>query len=196
MIGSVATPGDAMPIHRFLNPDSIARPGGFSHVVEARTPGRIIYISGQLGLGVDNEIVGPSGDFRAQAEQVFVNLKNALAAVGAGFEHVVKLNNYFIDIAHLAIFREVRMRFLDAATPPASTAVVVSALARPEALLEVEAIAVMPQAAEKTSRPKNAPRRAAKAPPAIPSPAKGRRKSAAAPTRGSHQRKKIRSRKV
>jgi enamine deaminase RidA (YjgF/YER057c/UK114 family) len=133
-----------MPIHRFHNPPTIATPTGYSHVVEAATPARIVYIAGQLGLDLDNKIVGAPGDFRAQAEQTFMNLKNALAAVGAGFEHVVKLNNYFIDMAHLPIFREVRDRYIDASAPPASTAVAISNLARPGALLEVEAVAVVP----------------------------------------------------
>src|SRR6266436_6797466 len=133
-----------MPIHRFHNPPTIAKPTGYTHVVEATRPGRIIYIAGQLGLDVNNKIVGAPGDFRAQAEQTFVNLKNALAAVGAGFEHVVKLNNYFIDIAHLGIFREVRDRYIDTSAPPASTAIAISNLARPGALLEVEAVAVVP----------------------------------------------------
>src|SRR5258708_38820065 len=134
-----------MPIHRFYNPPTIGKPTGYTHVVEATSPGRIIYIAGQLGLDVDNRIVGAPGDFRAQAEQTFVNLKNALAAVGAGFEHVVKLNNYFIDMAHLGIFREVRDRYIDTSAPPASTAVAISNLARPGALLEVEAGAVGPR---------------------------------------------------
>ena len=133
-----------MPIHRFHNPPTIGKPTGYTHVVEATSPGRIIYIAGQLGLDVDNKIVGAPGDFRAQAEQTFINLKNALAAVGAGFEHVVKLNNYFIDIAHIGIFREVRDRYIDIAAPPASTAIAISNLARPDALLEVEAVAVVP----------------------------------------------------
>jgi enamine deaminase RidA (YjgF/YER057c/UK114 family) len=133
-----------MAKHKFFNPDTIAKPIGYTHVVEAAAPARLIYISGQLGLDLDNKIVGAPGDFRAQAEQTFVNLKNALAAVGAGFEHVVKLNNYFVDIAHIAQFREIRDRFVDTAAPPASTAVAISALARPGALIEVEAIAVVP----------------------------------------------------
>jgi enamine deaminase RidA (YjgF/YER057c/UK114 family) len=130
-----------MPKHKFLNPDAIAKPIGYTHVVEPK-PGRIVFISGQLGLDIDNKIV--PGDFRAQAERTFVNLKNALAAVGADFTHVVKLNNYFTDISHLGVFREVRDRFVDTAAPPASTAVAISALARPGALIEVEAIAVIP----------------------------------------------------
>src|SRR6516162_11214698 len=118
---------EPMPIHRFVNPPSIAKPGGYTHVVEATRPGRLIYIAGQLGLDRDNRLAGGPNDFRAQAEQTFVNLKNALAAVGAGFEHVVKLNNYFVDIAHIAQFREVRDRFVDTAAPPSSTAVAISA---------------------------------------------------------------------
>ena len=133
-----------MPIHRFVNPPSIAKPGGYTHVVEATRPGRLIYIAGQLGLDRDNRLAGGPNDFRAQAEQTFVNLKNALAAVGAGFEHVVKLNNSLIDISHLPIFREVRDRFIDTAAPPASTTVAIAALARPGALIEVEAVAMVP----------------------------------------------------
>jgi enamine deaminase RidA (YjgF/YER057c/UK114 family) len=134
-----------MPKHKFLNPAKIAKPIGYTHVVEAAAPGRIVFISGQLGLDLDNKVVGSPGDFRAQAEQTFVNLKNALAAVGADFTHVAKFTSYFTDIAaHLGVFREVRDRFVDTAAPPASTAIAISALARPGALIEVEAIAVVP----------------------------------------------------
>ncbi|MBV9968766.1 MAG: RidA family protein [Xanthobacteraceae bacterium] len=139
-----------MPKHKFVNPDTIAKPVGYTHVVEPTLPGRIVFISGQLGLDAENKIV--SGDFRAQAEQTFVNLKNALAAVGADFSHVVKLNNYFTDISHIGVFREVRDRFVDTAAPPASTAVAISALARPGALIEVEAIAVVPTKAVSQAR--------------------------------------------
>jgi enamine deaminase RidA (YjgF/YER057c/UK114 family) len=135
-----------MPVHRFHNPPTIGRPSGYTHVVEATSPGRIVYIAGQLGLDINNNIVGAAGDFRAQAEQTFINLKNALAAAGAGFEHVVKLNNYLIDIAHLGIFREVRDRHIDTSAPPASTTIAISGLARPGALIEIEAIAVVPEA--------------------------------------------------
>jgi enamine deaminase RidA (YjgF/YER057c/UK114 family) len=149
-----------MAKHKFLNPDTIAKPVGYTQVVEPAGPGRIIFISGQLGLDLDNKIVGAPGDFRVQAEQTFVNLRNALAAVGAGFEHVVKLTNYFVDIAHLGPFREVRDRFVDTAAPPASTAVAISALARPGALIEVEAIAVVPaKNTAKATKAKGAVRR-------------------------------------
>lgn len=133
-----------MPVHRFINPNAIAKPGGYTHVVEAVGPGRLIYISGQLGLDRNNRL---AGDFRAQAEQTFINIEHALAAVGAGFEHVVKLNNYLLHIPHLPIFREVRDQFFDPAAPPASTTVAISALARPGALIEVEAVAMVPDKA-------------------------------------------------
>ena len=134
-----------MPIHRFLNPASIAKPGGYTHVVEAAGPGRLIYIAGQLGLDRDNRIAGAPGDFRAQAEQTFTNLKHALEAVGAGFEHVVKLNNYIVDIGtNIAHYREVRDKYVNKAAPPASTTIGVPQLARPGAVIEIEAIAILP----------------------------------------------------
>ena len=126
---------------RFMNPEAIAKPGGYTHVVEITGPGRIVYIAGQLGLKPDGAI---AGDFRAQAVQAFENLKAALAAVGATFNDVVKLNNYLIDISsNLAIYREVRDRYVNVAQPPASTTVGVPALARTDALYEVEAIVML-----------------------------------------------------
>lgn len=131
---------------RFLNPDKIAPPAGngYSHVVEVTGPGRIIYVAGQLGLDRAGELAGGVGDFRAQAAQAFENLKAALAAVGAGFENVVKINNYLVDIGHLAELREVRNSYLNMTAPPASTTIAISGLARDGALFEVEAIAVLP----------------------------------------------------
>ncbi len=126
---------------RFMNPEAIAKPGGYSHVVEITGPGRIVYIAGQLGLKPDGKI---AGDFRAQAIQAFENLKNALAAVGAGFDDVVKLNNYLVDIpANLPIYREVRDKYVNVKAPPASTTIGVPALARGDAHFEVEAIVML-----------------------------------------------------
>jgi enamine deaminase RidA (YjgF/YER057c/UK114 family) len=83
---------------RFLNPPNIAKPPGYSHVVEVTGPGRIVYIAGQLGLDRDGKLVGGAGDFRAQTAQAFANLKAALNSVGATVEHIVKINNYVVDI--------------------------------------------------------------------------------------------------
>jgi enamine deaminase RidA (YjgF/YER057c/UK114 family) len=130
---------------RFLNPEGLSKPPGYTHVVEVTNPGRIVYVAGQLGLDRNGNVVGAPGDFRAQAVQTFENLKIALAAVGAGLEHVVKLNNYLTDISHLPIFREVRDRYLNTAAPPASTTIEISKFAREGALLEVEAVVVLPK---------------------------------------------------
>ena len=129
---------------RFINPKTMAKPPGYTNVVETTGPGRTVYIAGQLGLDLDNRLVGGPGDFRAQCEKAFENLRLALAAVGAGFKDVVKITNYLVDMSHIAIFREVRDRFLAAAPPPASTTMAISQLARPGALFEIEAIAVLP----------------------------------------------------
>jgi enamine deaminase RidA (YjgF/YER057c/UK114 family) len=129
---------------RFSNPKTMAKPPGYTYVVEATGPNRLIFIAGQLGLDINNQLVGASGDFRAQAFKAFENLKFALAAAGATFKDVVKLNNYLTDMSHIGIFREVRDEFVNTAAPPASTTVAISQLARPGALFEVEAIAVLP----------------------------------------------------
>jgi enamine deaminase RidA (YjgF/YER057c/UK114 family) len=139
---------------RFINPDTMSKPPGYTHVVEITGPGRIVYVAGQLGTDLNGKIIGTPGDFRAQAVATFENLKAALAEVGLRFEHVVKLNNYLVDMAHLPIFREVRDNYLNSAAPPASTTIQIPALAREGALLETEAIAVIPapQAAARSAR--------------------------------------------
>jgi enamine deaminase RidA (YjgF/YER057c/UK114 family) len=131
---------------RFLNPATIAPPpgNGYTHVVETTGPGRTIHIAGQLGLRPDGSLAGGPGDFRAQAEQAFENLRAALEAVGAGFGDVVKANNFLVDIKHLPILREVRNAYFNMDAPPASTTIAVSALAREGALYEIDVVAFLP----------------------------------------------------
>ena len=127
---------------RFSNPETIAKPPGYSHVVEVTGPGRTVYFAGQLGIDRSGRM---GANAREQIEIAFENVKAALASVGAGFEHVVKLNNYVVNIGtNLAHYREVRDRCVNTASPPASTTVGVPELARPGALFEMEAIAVLP----------------------------------------------------
>lgn len=131
---------------RFLNPKTMAPPPGYTYVVETTGPGRTVYIAGLLGLDLDNKLVGGPGDFGAQCERAFENLGHALASVGATFADVVKINNYLVDMAHIGLFRAARDKHFDMKTPPASTTVAISQLARPGALFEIEAIAVLPPA--------------------------------------------------
>jgi enamine deaminase RidA (YjgF/YER057c/UK114 family) len=137
---------------RFINPEALAKPPGYTHVVEATTPARLVYIAGQLGLDRDGKL---SSDFRLQAVQTFENLKAALAAVGAQFWHVVKLNNYLTDTKYLPVFRQVRDSYLEDKNRPASTTIAISGLAREGALLEIEAVAVLPLAASPAAASKS-----------------------------------------
>ena len=127
---------------RFSNPDAIAKPPGYSHVVEVTGPGRLAYFAGQLGMDRSGKM---GANAREQIELAFENLRAALASVGAGFEHVVKVNNYIVNIgSNIALFREIRDKYVNKAAPPASTTIGVPELARPGALFEIEAVAVLP----------------------------------------------------
>jgi len=128
--------GAQQPTIRFIN----RSPLGYSHIVEVRG-GRTVFIAGQLPLDKAGELVGRD-DFPAQVKQVFENLKDRLAEVGASFKDVVKLNYYLTDVSDLQGARDIRDTYVNTASPPASTLVVVKRLIREEYLVEVEAIAV------------------------------------------------------
>ncbi|MGH7001101.1 MAG: RidA family protein [Stellaceae bacterium] len=133
------------PKLNFVNPPALFKIPGLTHVVEAAGAGRTVFVGGQLGLDSAGRIVGAPGDFQAQATQAFENLKTALAAVGGGLEHVVKITNYLVDMPrHFPLFRQVRDRYFSKENPPASTLVQVVRLAGDGLLFEVEAIAVLP----------------------------------------------------
>jgi enamine deaminase RidA (YjgF/YER057c/UK114 family) len=124
----------------YPQPEDVAPGNGYSHVVTG--PGRWVAIAGQVALDADGKLVG-DGDPAAQAQQIFTNLDRCLAAAGATFANVVKFNFYVTDIAFLPAIRTVRDNYVDTANPPASTAGQVVALFSPEALIEVEAYAVV-----------------------------------------------------
>ena len=130
------------PSPHFLNPDTMPKPFGYTQVVRV-FGGQTIYISGQIALDPAGQVVGP-GDLRAQTVQVFKNLDAALAAVGATFQHVVKLSYYMLDISQIPVVRSVRDQYVNTQQPPASTAVEVRRLFRDDFLIEVEAVAVIP----------------------------------------------------
>ena len=127
---------------QFVNPEGLSKPPGYTHVVIAQ-PGKLVYVAGQVALNAKGEVVG-KGDVRGQAVQVFENLKTALAAAGASFDDVVKLNYYVVNLkpADRDAIREVRQKYVSAEHPPASTLVGVTSLAREEFMIEIEAVAV------------------------------------------------------
>lgn len=131
------------PAVRFINPPGMEQTTRYTQLVEINS-GRMVLVSGQVAVDKDGNIVG-KGDMRAQTKQVFENLKTALQSVGATFDDVVKLNSFIVDMpANLPAYRDVRTEYLAKnAHPPASTTVGVSALVRPELLLEMEAVVVV-----------------------------------------------------
>lgn len=103
--------------------------------------GDVLILSGQVAVDADMNVVG-AGDFEAQAAQVFENLKTILEANGSRLDNVVKVTIYLTDISYLPRIVALRKDYF---TPPypASTMVEVSALAFPELMIEIEAIAAL-----------------------------------------------------
>jgi len=130
---------------RLYNPPTMAKPvSNYSQVAEV-TGGKLVFIAGQVGLDPSGKLVSQD-DFRAQTEQIFKNLKLAVEAAGGQMSDLVKVN-YFVaesvDPSQYATVREIRDRYINTAAAPASTFVVVKRLARPEYLIEVEAVAAI-----------------------------------------------------
>jgi reactive intermediate/imine deaminase len=113
----------------------------YSHVVTVTGPGKTIYVAGQLARDAEGNIVGP-GDMRAQMEQTFKNLDACLKAAGATWADVVKTNTFVTDYEAFSKHSDVRMRYFGVASPT-STTVQISKLAQPEAMVEIELIAVV-----------------------------------------------------
>ncbi len=128
----------------FHNPDGMHRNPAFSNVAVVSGSVRTIYVGGQDAVDADGNVVGV-GDIAAQTEQVLRNLGTALAAAGAGPEHVVKWTIFIVDgqdfRAGYAAFQRV---WGDRPDPPVITAAVVTGLAHPDFLVEMDAIAVVP----------------------------------------------------
>jgi enamine deaminase RidA (YjgF/YER057c/UK114 family) len=127
----------------FSNPPQLSKPMGYSHVAD--THGRIIFISGQVPQDVNGALVGKD-DFAAQVTQVFENLKVAIESVGGTFGNIAKLTCFVSDrvaATELPVFREIRDRYVNGQSPPASSLVFISRLVRPEWMIEVEAMAVI-----------------------------------------------------
>ena len=128
---------------QFLNPPGLAPTNGWTHVVSS-TAGKTIYVSGQVSVDERGQVVG-KGDLKAQTEQTFANLKAALKVAGASFRDVVKMNLYVVGLKPelVPLIREVRARYVNRESPPASTLVGVSALVGADWLIEIDVVAVL-----------------------------------------------------
>jgi enamine deaminase RidA (YjgF/YER057c/UK114 family) len=127
-----------------LNPEGLSQNPAFTNVVVVTGPVRTIYIGGQDAVDATGQIVG-IGDIGAQTAQVLVNMQTALEAAGAGLEQVVKWNILIVEGQPLEPgFAEFQRVWGERTNPPVITAAFVSALANPEFLVEMDAIAVVP----------------------------------------------------
>lgn len=126
-----------------LNPEGLHRNPAFSQAVVVSGDARTVYIGGQNAVDVSGKIVG-KGDLRVQTEQALHNLQTALAAGGAGLEQVVKWNIYVVQgqsvQAGLEAFQQV---WGQRSNPPAISVLFVAALAHPDFLVEIDAVAVI-----------------------------------------------------
>jgi enamine deaminase RidA (YjgF/YER057c/UK114 family) len=134
------------PSKEFLSPKTLPSPGaaGYSHIAKVNK-GTTVYLAGQVPIDASGKLIG-EGDFEAQVEQVFRNLKLAVEAAGGTMADIVKLNYYVVaelDQASVPKLRPIRDRYLNVENPPASTFLVVARLSRPGWLIEIDAVAAI-----------------------------------------------------
>jgi enamine deaminase RidA (YjgF/YER057c/UK114 family) len=103
----------------------------------------MIYLSGQTPADASYKV--RSSGFREQAHAVYDNIEIALRAAGATFDNIVKTTTYLTDAANIPLQREVRAeRYKNLKAPPANTLLIVSRLAEPEFLIEIDVVAALP----------------------------------------------------
>lgn len=123
-----------------VNPWTWQDAAGFSQAWRVDGAGSIVFVSGQAPVSAEGQLVG-EGDFEAQICQVFENLRTVLEEAGTGLDAVVKLTVYLTEMSLLRDYTRIKGEFFPG-EQPASTVLGVTALARPEMMVEVEAVAV------------------------------------------------------
>ena len=120
--------------------DGVAAPAGhYSHGIVAT--GRTLYVAGQVALDEGGNLVGP-GDIEAQTRQVLTNLERVVASAGGQLADVVKTAVYLTSLENRAPVGALRKEFFPD-PPPVNTLIVVSSLADPEFLVEIDAIVAL-----------------------------------------------------
>lgn len=122
-------------------PSGVYDPAGYSQGVKVTGAQTILFLAGQVAYDKDGG-VAHKGDFKAQAREIFGAIKKLVEAGGGTLDNVVKINTYVTDVRNRPDFRVVRDEFFGS-RGPASTMVEVCALAHPDYLIEIEAIAVV-----------------------------------------------------
>ncbi len=130
---------------QYINPNGLPKSDAFTNVIVVTGSVRTVYVGGQDAVDESGAIVG-KGDIKTQAQQVLDNLQTALVAGGATLEHVIKWNVYVVEGQPPQPAFEVFQRVWgERPNPPAITLVFVSGLAHPDFLLEMDAVAALPQ---------------------------------------------------
>src|SRR6185436_2177743 len=130
---------------RYINPDNLSKNPAFTNVITVTGPARTIYVGGQDALDASGTIVG-KGDIKKQTEQVLNNIIMALKAVGADLEHIIKWNLYVVEGQSIQSgFEAFQQVWGRRPNPPAITMAFVAGLANPDFLIEMDAIAVVPE---------------------------------------------------
>jgi reactive intermediate/imine deaminase len=123
-----------------INPPTVAAPTGYSHAV--KKSGTPVFIAGQVATDASGKVVG-EGDIAAQAEQVLTNLKAVVEGCGGSVSDIVKITVFVTDLAYRPAVAAARQKFFTDGEYPASTFLVVSSLATPAFLIEIEAVAMI-----------------------------------------------------
>lgn len=125
--------------HTRVNPSTVHAPlGGYAHTVRVPAGSDLVFVAGQVGAGRDGAI---GQGVRAQTRQALKNLKACLAAQGLTTGDVVRLTVYLTDRAHIPAMRDERRAVFETSSLPTSTLLIVSGLASPELLVEIDAVA-------------------------------------------------------
>ena len=127
---------------RQINPWTWQERFGFAQAWRVDGAQSIVFAAGQTGVSADGEVLAV-GDLEGQTRLAFENLRTVLQDAGASFDDVVKVTLYLTDISKIRDAARVRDEFIDTARPRASTAIGVAALALPDLMIEVDAIAVL-----------------------------------------------------
>src|SRR5260370_26568864 len=129
---------------KYLTPDTLLKPRGYTHVVTIVGPAKLVFVSGQVAIDKEGKLVGP-GDLKTQIRQASANLKAALAAAGATPADIVKTNTYIANYkqSDYSAMREARGELFPDGEPPASTLVGVTSLAVDGLMVEMEAVAAV-----------------------------------------------------
>ncbi|MCI0712869.1 MAG: RidA family protein [Chloroflexi bacterium] len=126
-----------------LRPDTVHETVGYSHVVKV-TGGTTLYLAGQVAWDMDRNILG-KGDYTAQMRQALENMKGVVEAAGGTMDDIVKITlytvNYSTDVR--AAIMNTLWEYLNTEKPPVTTLVGVAALAQPDLLIDLDAIAVI-----------------------------------------------------